>query len=393
MPYLKMAAKVAEIKQLRTREHDKLGLTPKKKPAENSLRRLPNKTYSIKKILKDLAEEHKVFSFLFYFSAKLTLKCYSGCLENDETQKKNRNHDHRFELFQKVLLSSEFYSCSMILDSKVIEFKGMPLFQKARFKTPFDMQGAIQDFACFFYIVEGNMLSFDSRGLNTIQEKEAVLKNCNNYIQRYVPNKDGEECEAIAIYLYPDLLKTIYKNEVPSFLKMEKPPKPEKFIGNKLIDQYMTNLSIYFESPETLDEELGILKLKELMMILLKSQRHDSIFKLLSEIFTPVHVEFKRAIQENLFNPLSIDQLAFICHMSLSTFKREFRKVFNETPARYIKNKRLERAASLLLCSNEAISAIAYETGFQDASTFSATFQDKYSVSPSDYRRTRLETI
>jgi len=39
----------------------------------------------------------------------------------------------------------------MILDSKVIEYKGMPLFQKVRFKTPMDIQGTIEDFACFFY--------------------------------------------------------------------------------------------------------------------------------------------------------------------------------------------------------------------------------------------------
>jgi AraC-like DNA-binding protein len=281
----------------------------------------------------------------------------------------------------------------MILESKIIEFKGMPLFQKARFKTPFEMQGAIRDFACFFYIVEGNMLSYDSRGIHAVGEKEAILKNCNNYVQRYVPNKHQEECEAIAIYLYPDLLKTIYQNEVPSFLKIDEAPKPEKLIGNKLIDQYMTNLSIYFEAPEALDEELGILKLKELMMILLKSQRHESIRKMLSEIFTPVNLEFKNAIEKNLFNPLGVDQLAFICNMSLSTFKREFKRAFQDTPARYIKHKRLEHAASLLICSDEPVSAIAYESGFQDASTFSSSFQEKYSVSPSAYRRTKSETI
>ena len=62
----------------------------------------------------------------------------------------------------------------MILDSKVIEYKGMPLFQKARFKTPLDMQGSIQDFACFFYMVNGNMLSYDSRGVHKLSEKDEV---------------------------------------------------------------------------------------------------------------------------------------------------------------------------------------------------------------------------
>lgn len=274
----------------------------------------------------------------------------------------------------------------MILESKIIEFKGMPLFQKARFRTPMDMQGTIQEFACFFYMVEGTMLSYDSRGVHRLGEKEAVIKNCNNYVQRYMPNSGSEECEAIAIFLYPDLLKVIYKDEVPSFLVEDKLPKPKKLIGNQLLEQYMSNLMIYFEEPEVMDEELGILKLKELMMILLKSENHENIRKLLSEIFTPVNVKFRQTIEQNLFNSLSLEQLAFICNMSLSSFKREFKKEFNETPARYIKNKRLEHAASRLISDQASITTIAYESGFQDITTFSANFHEKYLVSPSNYR-------
>lgn len=274
----------------------------------------------------------------------------------------------------------------MVLEHKIIEFKGMPLFVKARFKAPMDMQGALEDFACFFYVTEGNMLSYDGRGLHRIGEKEAVIKSCGQYVQRYVPNSGSEECEAIAIYLYPELLQTIYRDEVPSFLKPEEAQQPKKLIGNKLLQQYMANLAIFFEEPESLDEELSILKLKELVMILLRSEGHEDVRKLLSEIFAPVNVAFRKAIQENLFYALSLDQLAFICNMSLSTFKREFKKVFNESPARYIKNKRLEHAADKLLCNSEPISAIAYDCGFQDITTFSASFHQRFNMSPSQYR-------
>lgn len=274
----------------------------------------------------------------------------------------------------------------MLIKSQIISFKEMPLFQKARFKAPFDLEGEIQDFACFFYMVEGSMLSFDSRGVNQLREKEAVIKNCNNYVQRYLQPEASDECEAIAVYLYPDLLRHIYKDEVPSFLKKEAPDTPKKLISNQLIEQYMNNLSIYFEDPETLDEELGVLKLKELMMILLKSENHENIRQLLSEIFAPVNTAFRSAIESNLFNNLSMDQLAFICNMSLSTFKREFNKAFDETPARYIKQRRLEQAANLLMLTDSPISEIAFKTGFQDLTTFSANFQDKYHLSPSKYR-------
>jgi len=58
----------------------------------------------------------------------------------------------------------------MTLYSKIIEFKGMPLVQKARFSPPFIMQGEIRDFACFFYVNEGEMHSYDTRGIRKIGE-------------------------------------------------------------------------------------------------------------------------------------------------------------------------------------------------------------------------------
>ena len=72
--------------------------------------------------------------------------------------------------------------------------------------------------------------------------------------------------------------------------------------------------------------------------------------------------------------------------MSLSTFKREFKKTFGETPARYIKKKRLQRAKYLLISTTDPISEIAYSLGFIDPSTFSALFKTQFNISPSRYR-------
>ena len=262
----------------------------------------------------------------------------------------------------------------------------MPLFQRAVFAPPFTLQGELNNVACFFYLVQGALTSYDARGVHYTARKNAVLKNCGRYIQQFTSKDKSEDSEAIVVYLYPQLLKEIYKDELPSFLKVKELQAPKKFIGNQLVEQYMSNLSLYFEDPEAFDEELGILKLKELMLILLKSENHQNIRKLLSEVFTPVNIELKQVIENNLFNNLSIEQLAFISNMSLSKFKREFKKTFAETPARYIKNRRLLAAQKRLLTTDDSITEIAFSLGFIDVSTFSAVFHDKFKLSPSKYR-------
>jgi len=273
-----------------------------------------------------------------------------------------------------------------VKESKIITFKGMPLFQKGTFASPFVLEGELKDVACFFYLGKGMMNSFDSRGKHHVEENNAVLKNCGRYIQEFTNVNKEDDCVAIAVFLYADLLKEIYKDEVPSILKNKK-ALPKKFVGNSLIEQYMNNLSIYFDEPDTFDEELGILKLKELILILMKSKYFESIKDLLSELFTENNLTIREAVENNLTNNLKIEQLAFICNMSLSTFKREFKKTFNDTPSRYIKSKRLLLAEKRLAFDDARIGDIAFDLGFEDISTFSSNFKEKYGLSPLKYKQ------
>ena len=275
----------------------------------------------------------------------------------------------------------------------IINFKGMPLFQKVRMETPFHLQGELKDVACFFFLSKGTMRSYDGRGLYTTTSQNAILKNCGRYIQRFVGADDEKDCEATAVFLYPELLKEIFRDEVPYFLKSNKAVQPRKYLGNQLIEQYMNNLSIYFDEPEAFDEELGVLKLKELIHILLKSENSASLQELLSEVFSTTSIQLKEAVENNLTNDITIEQLAYICNMSLSTFKRAFKQTFNDTPARYIKNRRLEEAQRRILNSSERISDIAFDLGYIELSTFSTNFKIKFGASPSTYRKNNLNKL
>jgi len=274
----------------------------------------------------------------------------------------------------------------MIIDEGFIMFRGMPLFQRARSTTPSGRLNNLQDLACFFYIVEGNYEAIESNGAYRVGAKEALIKKCGNYVAHFYGSGTAQECEAVAIYLYPDLLHEIYKDEVPSFLKDKTEVTPPKVVvANELIDQYINNLFVYFENPSMIDDELAILKLKEFVLLLLKSEQYSSVQKFLSELFSPGKLKFTSIVENNLFSNITIEELAFVCNMSLSSFKREFKRNFNNTPAKYIKTKRLEKAAELISNSTDSISGIAYDCGFQDATTFSASFQTKYGTSPSKY--------
>ena len=59
-----------------------------------------------------------------------------------------------------------------------------------------------------------------------------------------------------------------------------------------------------------------------------------------------------------------------------------FRRAVGVTPYQFLLNLRLRRAALGLLSSRDPVSAIAFDSGFGDLSTFNAAFRDRFGSPP-----------
>ncbi|MEM6723461.1 MAG: AraC family transcriptional regulator [Bacteroidota bacterium] len=267
-----------------------------------------------------------------------------------------------------------------------IQYQNKPLFQRAEFSLPSRYTSNLQDYSCFFYINKGSYQIIEANGIFKVGEKEALLKKCGNYISYFPSSGENKQAEAIAVYFHMDIIKSIYSDEIVDFLNRTKSQSTPQKIANELIEKYVNNLVIYLDNPSLIDDELAVLKFKELILILMKSQYCDSVQTFFGELFNSAKLEFKTIVENNIFNDISINELAFICNKSLSSFKRLFKVNFNDTPARYIKRRRLEQAARLIATTTESISSIAYDCCFNDPTTFSSVFSSHFGVSPTTYR-------
>jgi AraC family transcriptional regulator, exoenzyme S synthesis regulatory protein ExsA len=142
----------------------------------------------------------------------------------------------------------------------------------------------------------------------------------------------------------------------------------------------------YFENPSLVNEEILILKLKEIILLLSQSQNAETIQVILSQLFSPASYTFRQIIEANIFLQVSVEDLAQKTNLSVSSFKREFTKLYNDSPANYIKTQRLEKAAELLIISDQRITDIAFDCCFNDLANFTKSFHDKYSITPTNYR-------
>ena len=83
---------------------------------------------------------------------------------------------------------------------------------------------------------------------------------------------------------------------------------------------------------------------------------------------------------------LNVDLLADEMGMSRRHLQRKLREVTQQSPAEFIRNMRLERAAQLLQNKAGSIAEVAYAVGFKKPAHFSELFRKKYGISPSEYR-------
>ena len=221
-----------------------------------------------------------------------------------------------------------------------------------------------------------------------IPSNYSLLLNClESGNQIHNPDRD---CEIIIVTLNADILKKIYNNELPSVLR-----DPQSIISNKsnekidndfLIQKYVESLLFYLENPSFVNEDILILKLKEIILLLTQTKHAQSVKIILSQLFSPTTYTFKQIIEANLFSQIKVEELSQQTNLSISSFKREFVKLYNDTPANYIKIRKLEKAAELLLISDERISDIAFSCGFNDLSNFTKSFHEKYQTTPTNYR-------
>lgn len=277
----------------------------------------------------------------------------------------------------------------MITNHHSFELAGRKTFERVVGCPPMRVPVVMPDEACFYYIVEGDSRTYTPRGTIHQQTSEGLVLRCGNYFTEFL-SSSSNRFEAIAIHLYGDTLRLIYDRDFPDFLEEVDRVQPIYFehrAATELITAYIKGLEFYFDNPSLVSDELQKLKIKELMLLLARTDKAADVRRLIAGLFTATTNDFASTIEANLYENLGTEELAALCGMSLSSFKRTFRKTFGDAPASYIRHRRLERAAKLLRRTQGRISDVAYDCGFQDLAHFSRTFQKVYGKSPTEWRK------
>ncbi len=275
------------------------------------------------------------------------------------------------------------------MELSTIDLYGKPFVQCFTLSNAKRISREMKGEACLTFIRKGNQEFHSPVNKFKIGDRESILMKCGNFVIGQNNAEPKEETLGMVFHLNPLVVDQVFGGKKINFLGSSSKPilidSAIKIGHTELLEAFTISMLPYFENKELVTEELIALKLRELVTILL-CQGDDQINYLLSTILEKEVYEFDSIIDSNLFNNLSIVELAHLTGKSESSFKREFKRLYNESPAKYIKAKKLEKGVELLSNSEMSVSEISWACGFEDLAHFSSSFSNVYAKSPRKFR-------
>ncbi len=193
--------------------------------------------------------------------------------------------------------------------------------------------------------------------------------------------KNGQPHKTVVMHLTMERLKKFYENiDVPKKLFHEQ--KILRFNTHPLLESCLSSLIPYFELEGNFPEHIASLKITEAISIL--REITPNVDAVLANFDEPGKVDLIHFMERNFMFNMPLEKLGYLTGRSLSTFNRDFKKLFHTTPQKWLTKKRLELAYYQLTEKRKKPIEIYLEVGFEDLSHFSFAFKKQFGMPPTE---------
>ncbi len=231
----------------------------------------------------------------------------------------------------------------------------------------------------FMYLLKGAVKAYDGQKRYSMQPGNAVIAR-KNQLMRYTKFKDGDEFKKIIITLDEPFLKLFLERHPYT---VGPPATHDAFLhvqDTRLLGAYIQSLEPYYAGGLQLDATFADIKREELLLILLQTEPH--LAQVLFTFGTPDKIDLEEFMNRNFRFNVSLERFAFMTGRSLSSFKRDFDRIFGTTPGLWLKKRRLEEAYFKITKEHQRPTDVYLEVGFEDLSHFSFSFKKEFGYSP-----------
>jgi len=235
------------------------------------------------------------------------------------------------------------------------------------------------------FLREGHKEVITDRATISIESAHFLIMKSGNCLMTEKLSSENSYYRSILLFFSEDIVDDFIRNQ--NF--KEKPSHD----GDSVISiEYDDFLTIFVDSLITISQikphaQQKILEAKftELMLYLVEIKGTEFLRSLVSNPDQQIR-NFLQVVENNKLNKLTLKELAFLSNMSVSTFKREFEKQFDESPSKWFQEKRLEHAAFLLKEKSKRPTEVFELAGYETLSNFIQAFKARFGKTPKQFQ-------
>ena len=233
------------------------------------------------------------------------------------------------------------------------------------------------------YVYSGEMILDDGKEQIHIGKGECVYIPRDHRITLYKKPCNGEKYCGIFLNFTRHFLREMYttlaQHKIPANTPKLK-PGVVKLPKTAEITSLFASLTPFFDPDVKPQDDFMHLKLQEGLLALLHI---DTRFApTLFDFNEPWKIDILDFMDKNYMHEFTMEELAHYTGRSLSTFKRDFKKISDLTPEKWLIRKRLEAAYSMIQHDGQKITDVYAKVGFKNQSHFSTAFKKQYGIAP-----------
>jgi AraC-like DNA-binding protein len=265
--------------------------------------------------------------------------------------------------------------------------KGAASFYSTRISVPaFEFKWHYHPEYELTYIVRGSGYRIVGNSHEHFSAGDLVLLGSNLPHTWWGKQEDGSPSEAIVIQFSNAFIEP--------FLQLQESQSIKELLTKASRGLRWDNDQMLFHSIEELGNQgefnriLSLLSILQTLSQIESSQlASDSYQNVLSKKFESRINKVCSYLQLHFSESISLKQVADLVYMSESNFCKFFKKATSTTFSDYLNDLRINEACHLLLYSEDTVSKIAQECGYESLSYFNRVFLRKMNLTPSVFRR------
>ncbi|WP_027394936.1 helix-turn-helix transcriptional regulator [Aquimarina latercula] len=217
--------------------------------------------------------------------------------------------------------------------------------------------------------------------LTIVQKNQIILLPRGLYMISDIIPKDNS-FEAV-VFFFDEEITDEFLNNFEVFTKED--------TSTNLVLEYDQNLRLFTDTLLTLyrgknQHQFTRPKLLELLHLISISKQGSEFLSKLFQLKKRAKKNIRTFMNNNFDKPLDVEDYSYLTGRSISTFRRDFKSKFGISPKKWLIERRLEKASFLLKDTNDSVTSIARQVGYENTPHFIKTFQKKFNISPKQFQ-------